>query len=89
MPGKSVSYYINSAGGYGTRAKRSGTYIVYMNGRVEVASKGAKVEPGCEIVVPQRPERKGMSTGEVLAMASASTSMATMVATLVNLFLKK
>ena len=89
VPGKSVSYYINSAGGYGTRAKRSGTYIVYMNGRVEVASKGAKVEPGCEIVVPQRPERKGMSTGEVLAMASASTSMATMVATLVNLFLKK
>ncbi len=89
VPGKGVSYYINSAGGYGSRAKRSGTYIVYMNGRVQVASKGAKVEPGCEIIVPQRPDRKGMSTAEVMAMASAGTSMATMVATLVNLFLKK
>ena len=89
VPGKGVSYYINSAGGYGSRAKRSGTYVVYMNGRVQVASKGAKVEPGCEIIVPQRPERQGMSTAEVMAMASAGTSMATMVATLVNLFLKK
>lgn len=89
VSGKGVSYYINSAGGYGSRAKRNGTYIVYMNGRVEVASRGAKVEPGCEIVVPQRPERQGMSTAEVMAMASAGTSMATMVATLVNLFIKK
>ena len=60
-----------------------------MNGRVQVASKGAKVEPGCEIIVPQRPERQGMSTAEVMAMASAGTSMATMVATLVNIILKK
>jgi protein involved in polysaccharide export with SLBB domain len=89
VPGKGVNYYIQSAGGYGARAKRSGTYIVYMNGRVDVASKGAKVEPGCEIIVPERPERQGMSTGEVMAMASAGTSMATMVATLVNLFIKK
>ena len=89
VPNKGVSYYIESAGGYGVQAKRSGTYIVYMNGRIQVARKGAKVEPGCEIIVPQRPERQGMSTGEVMAMASAGTSMATMVATLVNLFIKK
>ena len=89
VPGKGVNYYIDSAGGYGARAKRSGTYIVYMNGRVQVASKGAKVEPGCEIIVPERPERRGMSTAEVATLASAGTSMAMVVATLVNLFVKK
>ena len=89
VPGKGVNYYIDSAGGYGARAKRSGTYIVYMNGRVQVASKGAKVEPGCEIIVPERPERQGMSTAEVATLASAGTSMAMVVATLVNLFVKK
>ncbi len=89
VPGKGISYYINSAGGYGARAKRSGTYIVYMNGRVEVASKGAKVEPGCEIIVPPRPESQRMTTAEVTALASTGTSMAMVVATLVNMFIKK
>ena len=89
VPNKSVSYYVESAGGYGARAKRSGTYIVYMNGRVEVARKGAKVEPGCEIIVPQRPERQGMTTGEITAIASAGSSMAMIIATMVNLFIKK
>ena len=88
VPGKGVEYYINAAGGYGDRARRSRVYIVYMNGRVQKAGSGGKVEPGCEIIVPQRPERKGMTTGEVMSMASSAASLTTVVITLVNLLKK-
>ncbi len=90
VPGKGVEYYIGAAGGYGDRARRSRTYIVYMSGRVQRSGAiGAKIEPGCEIIVPQRPERKGMTTGEVMSMASSAASLTTVVITLVNLLSKK
>ena len=88
VPGKGIDYYIDAAGGYGVRARRSRAYIVYMNGRVQRAGAGAKVEPGCEIIVPQRPERQAMSAGEVMSMASSTASLTTMVITLVNLLKK-
>lgn len=88
VPGKSVGYYIDAAGGYGERARRSRAYIVYMNGRVQRAGAGAKVEPGCEIIVPQRPERQAMSAGEVMSMTSSAVSLTTVVLTLVNLLKK-
>ena len=86
VPGKSVDYYVTAAGGYGFRAKRSKTYIVYLNGNVRRAGGlNVKIEPGCEIIVPERPERKGMTTGEVMSMASSAASLTTVVITLVNL----
>ena len=86
VPGKGVDYYINAAGGFGERARRSRAYIVYMNGRVQKSgSIGAKVEPGCEIIVPEKPERRAVTTGEVMSMASSAASLTTVVITLVNL----
>ena len=85
VPGKPVSYYVTAAGGYGFRAKRNKTYIVYQNGNVRKAGAGnAKVEPGCEIIVPERPERKGMSAGEVVSLGSSAASLAAVVVTLIN-----
>ena len=89
VPGKPVSYYISSAGGYGFRAQRSKTYIVYLNGNISVVGiGGAKVEPGCEIIVPQRPERKGMSASEVLSIGTSTASLATMVISVINMLKK-
>lgn len=85
LPGKKLSYYINAAGGYGQRAKRSKVYIVYMNGTVAKGRGSQKIEPGCEIIVPVRPESKGMSTGEIISLGTSAASLGTMVATLVNL----
>ena len=86
VPGKPVEYYVTAAGGYGFRAKRSKTYIVYLNGNVRRAGGfNAKIEPGCEIIVPEKPERKGVTTGEVMSMASSAASLTTVVITLVNL----
>ena len=85
VPGKPVDYYVTAAGGYGFRAKRSKTYIVYQNGNVRKAgASSAKVEPGCEIVVPTKPERKGMSAGEVVSLGSSAASLAAVVVTLIN-----
>ena len=82
--GKGVKYYINQAGGFGNKAKKSQTYIIYMNGDVAKVGYGTKVQPGCEIVVPAKSITK-MTTTETVALASGTASIATMIATLVNL----
>lgn len=86
LPGKSLGYYIDAAGGYGQRAKRSKVYVVYMNGMVTKGS--ANIEPGCEIIVPSKPERKSMSTGEIISIGTSAASLGTMIATLVNMIKK-
>ena len=83
--GKGVKFYVDKAGGWGNRAKKSRAYIVYMNGTVAQVGKGAKPEPGCEIVVPTKPEGRKMSTGEIVSIASGSASIAAMIATIANI----
>lgn len=83
--GKKVSYYIDQAGGWGNRAKKSQTYIIYMNGTVAKVGHGTKVRPGCEIVVPSKPKSDGKSLAQWLAIGTSTASIATMIATLVNL----
>lgn len=83
--GKGVNYYVKQAGGYGNRAKKSKTYIIYMNGAVAQVGRGVKIEPGCEIIVPTKPHGQKMTTTEVVALASGTASIATMIATIANL----
>lgn len=86
--GESLRYYINQAGGYGNLAKKKKAYVVYMNGMVSrLKSRDKKaIEPGCEIIVPSKEEKKRMSTAEILGMGSTTASIAAMIATMVNLF---
>lgn len=78
-----VRDYVNQAGGYGYRSKRSKAYVVYMNGTVAMARKLSKhvVEPGCEIVVPQRRERQN-NLANILSISTTAASLATMMATI-------
>lgn len=85
---KSVRWYINQAGGWGNRAKRNHTYIIYMNGTVAKKSYKTKVRPGCEIVVPTKPEKGGTSLAQWLSIGTSVASIATMVATMTNLLRK-
>ena len=82
--GKRASYYIDQAGGYAGDAVKSRAYIIYMNGKVAKLSHGAKVQPGCEIVVPAKLRRK-MSTAEMMSMGSSMSSIAAMIATISNI----
>lgn len=83
--GKSVKYYINQAGGWGNRAKKSRTYIIYMNGTVARVGYGTKIEPGCEIVVPTRPKGSRLTLPEIMSIGTSTASLATMIASIANL----
>ena len=85
--GKPVSYYINMAGGYGNKAKKRKTYIIYMNGDVAKVGCNTKVRPGCEIVVPQKATHR-MTTAETITIGTGIASIATMIATLANILKK-
>lgn len=83
--GKNTDYYINLAGGTTSTAKKSMTVIIYMNGMVARADRKHKPRPGCQIVVPTKSRRKGMSLPEILSIGSSTASIATMIATIANL----
>lgn len=83
--GKRPAAYIDEAGGWGNRAKKSHTFIIYMNGTVARVGHNAKVRPGCEIVVPSKPKRDGSSLGQWLGIGTSVASIATMIATIANL----
>ena len=77
--GKDYKYYVNQAGGFGNRAKKSKAFIVYQNGTVAVVSKGAKPEPGCEIVIPSKKRREPFSLAALASVASSLTGIAALV----------
>ena len=83
--GKRPAWYIDQAGGFGNRAKKGNTYIIYMNGTVARVGHNAKIRPGCEIVVPTKPESSGKGLAQWLSIGTSVASIATMVATIANL----
>lgn len=82
--GKRVGYYINQSGGYASDAMKKRAYIIYMNGKVAKVSHGAKVQPGCEIVIPAKLRRKA-TVAETMSMGASLSSIAAMIATIANL----
>ena len=85
IDGKKASFYVDQAGGYGNRAKKSKTFIVYQNGTVGLVAKGAKPEPGCEIVVPSKKHKNPVNLGGLLSIGTSLASLATMVVALTKL----
>lgn len=86
---KNANYYLDQAGGYALNAKKSKKFVIYMNGqvaRIKGRSKD-KIEPGCEIIVPSKKNKK-VNVGEILGYVSSFGSLATMFATISNLIKK-
>lgn len=84
MDGENVKYYLNQAGGYSQSAKKSKKFIIYMNGQVErVKARSKKVEPGCEIVVPNKVKKNRF--GDIMGYTTSLASLAMMVASIANL----
>ncbi|MDE6478767.1 MAG: SLBB domain-containing protein [Muribaculaceae bacterium] len=88
VPGKKVKYYIEQAGGYGDNAKKNKTYLVYMNGTVAKAKGNVTIEPGCQIIVPAKPEGKSFDWTKVLSIATTLGSIASMTAAVAAIFRK-
>ena len=71
-PSRGLKYYINSAGGFDLKAKRSSTYVVFANGDVARTKKFLffnlypKAEPGCEVIVPKKSEKNPLAVSQIL-----------------------
>lgn len=82
---KGYKWYINKAGGFGNRAKKSKTFIIYQNGTMAKVGRNTKVEPGCEIVVPTKAKRDLSVISQWLSIGSSITGLAAMIATIANM----
>ena len=81
----SAKKYIDMAGGYGERSKKSRTYVIYPNGTTATTKSfifrvNPKIMPGSQIIVPKKPERKDdimkwVSIGSALSSLAVSIIM--------------
>jgi len=85
---KGYKWYVRQAGGFGERAKKKKTYVIYPNGTMAQVNHGAKITPGCEIIVPSKPKREAMTAGQWMAVGSSAASIATMIATIIYMITK-
>jgi len=85
--GKGFNYYLESVGGTDAKGWKNKAYIIYPNGKAAVSSSFffirsyPKVLPGSQIVVPEKPETRKMSTGEWVSIGSVITSIALLIVT--------
>ena len=83
--GQSTRSYINSAGGFSDNAQRKSVYVVYANGDVKGTSRFLffrsypKVAPGALVIVPEKPEKKSLSTTETVSVMTALTTLAILI----------
>lgn len=80
--GKKYKHYVNQGGGYTKQARKRRAYVVYANGQVSKA-RGAKIKPGCEIVIPTKPEKTELAQNASLWVSMTST-LATVAAVLLT-----
>jgi len=84
--GRGVKYYIKNSGGLSSNAKKGKIYVVYGNGVSKATSsrifwkKYPSIKPGCQIIVPKKPERTGDNTTKYLSIASTFASLAVAIA---------
>lgn len=83
--------YISDAGGFSGDAWRKKAYVVYANGKAATTKHllffkfYPRMMPGCELIVPKRLDKKGMSTGEIIGISSAMASLAGVVIAILRL----
>lgn len=87
---KSFKRYISGAGGFGPQALRRHAYVVYANGTARATRNCVlfkwypDVQPGSEIVVPQKDNRKPVSAVEIASITTSITSLMILVITLLK-----
>lgn len=85
---KNYKWYVRQAGGFGQRAKKSKTYVVYPNGTMALARRGTEIAPGSEIIVPSKPKKEAMSAAQWVTIGSGAASIASVVASIIYMITK-
>ncbi len=92
--GKRALFYIKQSGGFTENAKKSNLFVVNANGSVTSTkkilffNKYPKVNPGSEIIIPQKANEKGASTQEKLAITSTIASLSIVMLTAITILKK-
>ena len=82
--------FISLSGGFTDDAKKGKAYVVYANGSVSRTRSFfgirsfPKVEPGAEIFIPRKPDRRKLSPGEIISIASGLGTIALIIDNLTN-----
>ena len=86
---RATNLYIQRVGFTGN-ARKTKTYVIYANGDAPISHSllGMKfyprLEPGAEIVVPEKPDRERITPAAWLGIASDLAAIAILVQTMVN-----
>ncbi|WP_216011891.1 SLBB domain-containing protein [Reichenbachiella agariperforans] len=88
--GNGFKKYVGSAGGFDQRAKKSKSYVIYANGSAAQTSSFLwiknypKIEPGAEIVIPQKPNKTPMTAQGWIALSSGVATLALVITQIIN-----
>jgi protein involved in polysaccharide export with SLBB domain len=83
--GASFKKFISQAGGFSDQAQEKKAYVIYANGSAEKTGSifgfrsYPKVRPGAEIIIPSKPEKRKLSPGEIISIATGLGTMAVIV----------
>ena len=88
-PGANYKYYVSGGGGFSKEAIKRNTYMIHANGNVAI--KGSplfKVQPGTEIVVPEKSQDdrllRTQRVSTIMGIATSTASLAAMVTSILN-----
>jgi protein involved in polysaccharide export with SLBB domain len=89
-PGRSFKHYISKGGGFSNRSLKRRSYVIYANGSVKSTSKMfffnnyPAIEPGAEVYVPQKADKRPLSAAEIVGISSGLASLAVIILNLVG-----
>jgi protein involved in polysaccharide export with SLBB domain len=87
--GTSMRYFISQAGGFTDGARKGKSYVIYANGSAQKTfsflgfRKFPQVKPGAELVIPTKPERRGLTPGEVTSLAVGLATFGNIIVNLI------
>ena len=82
---KGVRYYVNLSGGFGNRAMRRKTYVLYPNGTAAAThsfmfiKNYPEVKPGSQIIVPRKADRENIPPAAWVAISTSLTSSVALI----------
>ena len=89
--GRGFKNYISQSGGFSDRSLKRRSYILYANGSVKSTRKilffnnYPRVDPGAEIFVPNKVDKKPMSATEIVGISGGLASLAVIILSLIKL----
>lgn len=95
---KKVTYYkglstrklIKESGGFSENANRSGTYILYPDGKIRTANNYVffrtypKLVPGSELYVPVKRNKRSLTTAEIMGISSSVIGLGAIIIGILN-----